>query len=143
MAAGLAYYLLVSASPLLVVAVAVVSAILGYREAQEYVRDRIEATIGPDAAASASELLQDVELFSGGLTATLIALAVLFYGSTRAFAALQGSFDVIWDCQPSTTRALGLCRGRIVHRSTVLVLLRGLRRLAGSAVWPGLFRLSA
>ena len=48
------------------------------------------------AAASASELLQDVELFSGGLTATLIALAVLFYGSTRAFAALQGSFDVIW-----------------------------------------------
>ena len=135
MAAGLAYFLLVSASPLLVVAVAVVSVILGYREAHEYVRDRIEATIGPDAAASASELLQDVELFSGGLTATLIALAVLFYGSTRAFAALQGSFDVIWDCQPSTTlrrSILWVVRSRLV--AFVMVVAVGVVALTTFAI---------
>jgi membrane protein len=117
MAAGLAYYLLISASPLLIIAVAVVSAILGHEQAQTAVRERIETVVGPDAAASASELLQDVELFSGGMTASLIAVAVLFYGSTRAFAALQGSLDVIWDCQPAAsirTGILWVVRSRLV-----------------------------
>ena len=110
MAAGLAYYLLISASPLLIIAVAVVSAILGYEEAQTAVRERLEAVLGPDAATSVSELLRDVELFSGGITASLIAFVVLFYGSTRAFAALQGSFDVIWECQSADTIPRGILR---------------------------------
>jgi membrane protein len=120
MAAGLAYYLLISASPLLVIAVAVASAILGYEQAQLAARERIVAVVGPDAGASASELLQDVELFSGGIIASLIALAVLFYGSTRAFAALQGSLDVIWECQPSTTIRKGIL---LVVRSRLIAFL--------------------
>ena len=135
MAAGLAYYLLISASPLLVIAVAVVSAILGHRQAQNAVRDRIETVIGPDAAAWANELLQDVELFSGGLAATLIALAVLFYGSTRVFAALQGSLDVIWSCQPSTTirrSILLVVRSRLI--AFVMVVAVGVLMLTTLAI---------
>jgi membrane protein len=120
MAAGLAYYLLISASPLLIIAVAVVSAILGQEQAQMAMHERLEGVVGPDAAASVSGLLQDVELFSGGMVASLIAIAALLYGSTRAFAALQGSFDVIWESQSSSTIRQGIL---LVVRSRLIAFL--------------------
>lgn len=131
MAAGLAYYALISASPLLVVAVAVAGSILGRNEAQEALIDRVDAMFGVDAAEAMSQLMNDVSLFSGSVTASLIAAAVLFFGATRTFAALQDSFDVIWDVPKSTSMRMGIIhilRSRLL--AFVMVLAIGVVMLA-------------
>lgn len=131
MAAGLAYYTLISASPLLVVAIAIAGAVLGRKEAREVLLGRIDAMFGADTAETMAQLINDIGLFSGGVAASLVAAAVLFYGSTRAFAALQGSLDVIWEVPKSSSMRMGIMhilRSRLL--AFVMVLAIGLVMLA-------------
>lgn len=131
LAAGLAYYALISASPLLIVAVAVAGSILGRDAAQQALLDRVGAMFGADAAEAVSQLMNDTSLFSGSATASLIAAAVLFFGATRTFAALQGSFDVIWEVPKSTSMRMGIIhilRSRLL--AFVMVLSIGIVMLA-------------
>ena len=108
MAAGLAYFLLISTSPLFVVAIAAISAVLGRQQAQMAVLDRISSALGPEAANTIDLMVRQVDISAGGLTASLIAVAVLLYGSTRAFAALQRSLDVIWEVPVVTSLRTGM-----------------------------------
>jgi membrane protein len=127
MAAGLAYYALISVSPLFVVGVAVIGSILGRAEARETIFARISAVFGAQAAGAVANMVMEPSVFSGGLTASLIAIAVLLYGSTRTFAALQSSLDVIWEVPPSTSIRTGIIqviRARLI--AFVMVLAIGL-----------------
>jgi membrane protein len=108
MAAGLAYYALISVSPLFVVGVAGIGSILGRTEAREAILERVGAVFGQQAAGAAAGIVVEPSVFSGGLTASLIAAVVLFYGSTRTFAALQSSLDVMWEVPPSTSIQKGI-----------------------------------
>lgn len=108
MSAGLAYFLLISTSPLFVVAIAAISAILGRQQAQMAVLDRISSALGPEAANTVDLMVRQVDISGGGLAASLIAIAVLLYGSTRAFAALQRSLDVIWEVPVVTSLRTGM-----------------------------------
>ena len=122
MAAGLAYFLLISASPLFVVAIAAISAILGREQAQLAVLDRISGALGPEAAQTIDLMVRQVDIFAGGLTASLIAVGVLLYGSTRAFAALQRSLDVIWEVPTVTSLRTGMVQ-MIRSRSLAFVMV--------------------
>ena len=131
LAAGLAYYGLISVSPLLVVAIGVVGLILGREEAQQALFDRINELFVPQAAETVSGLVRDVSILSGGLTASLIAVGVLLYGSSRVFTALQSSLDVIWEVPQSTSVRRGIVqfvRSRLL--AFALVLGMGLIMLA-------------
>ena len=135
MAAGLAYFMLISASPLLVLAIAIVGSILGRDTAQQAVRVKFAEILGPDAAEAASLLVRDVNLFSGSFTASVIAIVVLIYGSTRTFAALQRSFDIIWEIPQSKTISRGilrLVRSRLL--AFLMVVFLGLVMLAATFV---------
>jgi membrane protein len=122
MAAGLAYFLLISTSPLFVVAIAAVSAILGRQRAQLAVLDRINSALGPEAANTIELMVRQVDINAGGLTASLIAVAVLLYGSTRAFAALQRSLDVIWEVPVVTSLRTGMIQ-MVRSRSLAFVMV--------------------
>lgn len=131
MAAGLAYFMLISASPLFVVAIAFAGLILGREEAQAVLLGRVGDVIGADAAENVASQLREVGFSSGRLVASLIATAVLFYGATRAFAALQQSLDAIWGVPVSTSIRRGLLqvvRSRLL--AFVMVLALGLVMLA-------------
>ncbi len=127
MAAGLAYYALISVSPLFVVGVAVVGSILGLAEAREVILQRIGAVFGDQAAGAVADMVMEPNVFSGGVTASLIAIAVLLYGSTRTFAALQSSLNLIWEVPPSTSIRKGILhviRTRLI--AFIMVLAIGL-----------------
>lgn len=127
MAAGLAYYALISVSPLFVVGVAVVGSILGRAEAREAILERVSVVFGDQAAGAVADMVMEPNFFSGGVTASLIAIAVLFYGSTRTFAALQSSLDLIWEVPPSTSIRKGIIhvvRTRLI--AFIMVLAIGL-----------------
>jgi membrane protein len=120
MAGGLAYFLLISASPLCVVAVAFIGMILGEEPAQQAALSRVDSIFGAEAAALVARMIQGVDLFSGGVAASIIAILVLFYGSTRAFAALQSALDVIWESPWSGSIRVGVVQ---ILRSRLLAFL--------------------
>ena len=126
MSAGLAYYLLLSVSPIFVVAIAVAGMILGRTEAQQALDQKLTDTLGPEVAQTALQLIDSGGLRSGGGTATLIAVVVLFYGATNAFSALQSSLDVIWEIPSSASirkGMLALLRSRLLAFVMVLGLV--------------------
>jgi membrane protein len=143
MAAGLAYFLLISASPLFVVAIAAIGAIMGREQAQVAMLDRISTALGPEAAQTIDTMVREVDILAGGLAASLIAVAVLLYGSTRAFAALQRSLDVIWEV-PSVTslrkgmismvRSRALAFVMVVAMGVVMVLTLALDTFSSSLI---------
>jgi membrane protein len=125
MAAGLAYYGLISVSPVFVVGVAVLGVILGREEAQQAVLHRVGETLGTDAAETIAGLVRSFSVFSGGAIASLIAAGVLFYGATRVFAALQSSMEIIWEVPRTTSVGQGILhtvRSRLVAFAMVLML---------------------
>ena len=143
MAAGLAYFLLISTSPLFVVAIAAISAVLGRQRAQLAVLDRISGALGPEAANTIDLMVRQVDVRAGGLAASLIAVAVLLYGSTRAFAALQRSLDVIWEVPVVTSLRTGvmqMLRSRalafvmVLAMGAVMILTLALDTLSSSLV---------
>jgi membrane protein len=126
MSAGLAYYLLLSVSPIFVVAIAVAGMILGRTEAQQALGQRLTDTLGPEVAETAIQLIDSGGLSAGGGAATLIAVVVLFYGATNAFSALQSSLDVIWEIPSSASirkGLLALLRSRLLAFVMVLGLV--------------------
>jgi len=123
MAAGLAYYVLISVSPVLVVAVGVVAMIVRRDGVQRELFGRIGEALGSDIANVAQRAFNDPRLFSSMTVPSFIALAVLVYGSTRAFTELQIAFDVIWDTPRSSTIAVSAwhaVRSRLVAFLMVL-----------------------
>jgi membrane protein len=125
MAAGLAYYALISVSPVFVVGVAVIGSILGRQEAREAILERVSAVLGDHAAGTVADLVMEPKVFSGGVMASLIAAAVLLYGSTRTFAALQSSLDIMWEVPPSTSIRKGILhvlRTRLLAFCMVLLI---------------------
>ena len=120
MAGGLAYFLLISASPLFVVAVAFIGMILGEESAQQAALSRVDSAFGEEAASLVARMIQRVDLFSGGVAASIIAALVLLYGSTRAFAALQSALDVIWEIPESGSIRVGVMQ---ILRSRLLAFL--------------------
>lgn len=120
MAGGLAYFLLISASPLFVVAVASIGIFFGEDSAQQAALSRVDSIFGQEAASMVARMIRDVDLFSGGISASIIAVVVLFYGSTRAFAALQSALDVIWEIPRSRSIRVGVLQ---ILRSRLLAFL--------------------
>ncbi len=131
MAAGLAYYMMFSVSPVLVIAMAVTSAVIGRETAHRVLLERTGELLGADAAEAVSNMTRDIDVLAGGLTASLLAGIVLLWGATRVFAALQGSLDTIWEVPQSTSIAMGvlqILRSRLV--AFLMVLSLGLVLLA-------------
>jgi membrane protein len=135
LAAGVAYYLLISTSPVFFVAIAVAGSILGRQQAEQALLGRVDSVLGSTAAETVQSLVRDPRLFSGGITASVVALVVLVYGSTRAFSGLQSALDVIWEKPPSVSVRLGIfefIRARLL--ALVLALATGGLLLAGLAL---------
>ena len=88
LAAGVAYYLLISTSPVFFVAIAVAGSILGRQQAEQALLGRVDSVLGSTAAETVQSLVRDPRLFSGGITASVVALVVLLF-SGRGFVELR------------------------------------------------------
>lgn len=97
MGAALAYYTLFSLAPLLIVAVAIGGAVFGEQAAEGKIRQELEGMLGPNSAAAIEDVVhRTANRPEQGIAATLVGIAVMFFGATNAFAALKESLNTIW-----------------------------------------------
>jgi membrane protein len=95
MAAALAYRTFFSLTPLLLVAVSVLGAVLGSSEqAQAEIHDAIDRVAGPEVAAAVDPFLTSVVVTSG--TAAVIGVALLLWTASSLFLEMQHDLNDIF-----------------------------------------------
>ncbi len=126
LAAGLAFFALISLAPFLIIAVAVGGAIFGAEAAQAEVYMRVSDEIGPEVAEYLVGLADSARDLRSTSIATVASAIVLFWGSTRLFLELRRAINTVWDVPPQAAESwraaiLGFLKGRFVAALAVLV----------------------
>ena len=104
LAAALAYYMVFSLVPLLVIAVAVAGRLYGAAAARGEVAKTLGTLVGTTAAEAIQTTIRTAAGQRSGFVATMVGAVVLLYGASVVFYDLQESLDVIWKVPPQRWR---------------------------------------
>jgi membrane protein len=129
LAAALAYYMLFSLAPLLIIAIAIAGTIFGEEAARGQIVWQIQGFVGTNAAELIEKALQNANQPDITNIASLIGIAVLLFAASGVFAQLQDALNTIWAVQPKPGRPLlSFALKRIL--SFLMVLGSGIALLA-------------
>ena len=121
--AALAFYTLFSMTPILVLTIAVAGYVFGEEAAQGEIVAQVQGLVGPNGAQAIQALLAAARDPAAGLTAILVASALLLLGTTSVFVELKGSLDELWgNGKPRLSVFSVLLRTRLLSFGMVLVL---------------------
>ncbi|MCI0613592.1 YihY/virulence factor BrkB family protein, partial [bacterium] len=139
MSAALAFYTVLSLSPLLVIALSVATPFFGTESARAEIVRQFSLLIGQDNAQFINWILQKPNRPIQGVLATTVSLATLAIGATGVFAQLQSAIDTIWSIKREEGRILSFLRQRFLSFLAVIgisfLLLLSLFLHAAIAAW--------
>lgn len=104
--AALAFYTMISLTPLLVVVVGVAGLVYGEGAARSEIVAQIGGTIGPEAAELVDNALGSADAQQQGLTAAILGVIALLVGATTVFANLKVALNDLWRVQPPPAPSL-------------------------------------
>ena len=126
LAAALAYYMVFSLAPLLVIAIAIAGIVLGDVEAKYEVFSQLPDMVGDEAAGVIKGAIINASRPDLSSAASTISLLVLLFAASGIFAQLQSALNLIWDIKPQPVKglrgALELAIKRLVSFSMVLMM---------------------
>lgn len=136
--ASLAFYTILSISPLLILIVAIVSLVFDRSSAQTHLLDQAQSLIGAQGRDAIAAMLASGQKASAGIFATLIGLATLLFGASGVFGELRAALNTIWGVDAKVSAGVwGMLRERIFSFGMVFsvgfVLLASLVASAGLA----------
>ena len=134
LAAALAFYTILSLSPLLVVLLAV-GGLLGH-ETQSRMVAQIQAIIGPQASQMVDILVRNAQQHhTAGVVSAVIGIATILFSASGLFGQLQFSLNKIWRVQESGSGMVSMLKKRLVSLAMVFAIaILLLASLAVSAV---------
>ena len=102
--ASLAFYTLLSLTPLLLVAVSVAGLVFGQKAAESQIVWQIQDFVGRQSANGIQALLEGTRKTAHGLIATTIGLLTLLFGASGVLIELRDALNTIWEIPaPETT----------------------------------------
>ncbi len=124
MAASIAYFGAFSLAPILVIAVTLASLVFGRAASEGLVFDRLAETFGESTARFIQSMLAAIYNNSGGLTvATVLAILLLMWASTRIIGSVRGALNDIWGVPGhGGTGFLGFVFGKLIDLGFVIVI---------------------
>jgi membrane protein len=121
LAASLAYYTLLSLSPLLVLAVSAAGLIFGEEAARGQITEQLQSLFGAEAGDAIQAMLANSKHPGSGILGSIVGLVVLLFGASGVFGELQDSLNTIWEVQPRPGRGiLGVVKDRFFSFTMVL-----------------------
>ena len=133
LAAAIAYRAIFSLAPLLVISVAVAGWVFGERAVAGELVAQIEGVVGRETAVLVENLVRNASQGSSGIVATIISVALLFFGASGLFGQIKTAINIMWDITPPPAEngvqgVLAVLWQRLV--SFLMVMLIGLLLLA-------------
>jgi len=121
LAAALAYYTLLSLTPLIVLAIALAGLVFGEEAARGQIAAELRMVVGTPGAEALEAVVSNAKRLDTGLLNTLLGLAVLFVGASGVFVELQSAMNKIWEVKPKPGRGLwGTVRDRLFSFAMVM-----------------------
>jgi membrane protein len=121
LAAGLAYYTLLSLAPLLVIAIAIAGLVFGQDAARDRIAVELGTVVGSQAAQAIQEVVKRAQTPAAGIVSTVVGVVVLFIGASGVFGELQTSMDRVWNVKPKPGRGfVGMLKDRFLSFTMVL-----------------------
>lgn len=97
LAAALAYYTVFSIAPMVVIAIAIAGAIFGEEAARGEIVGQIQGLVGTEGAKVIETAIENSGRSDARGPASLISVALLFFGASGVFVQLQDSLNQIWN----------------------------------------------
>src|ERR1051326_695555 len=134
--ASLAFYTLLSLTPLLLVAVSVVGLFFGHKAAESDIAREVGGLVGPQGAKAVGALLEGAQNKTHGIMATLLGLVTLLFGASGVLIELRDALNTIWEVSTPPLKGLQTIKSFIKERlfSFALVLSIGFVLLVSLAV---------
>jgi membrane protein len=123
MAASIAYFGAFSLAPILVIMVTLASLVFGKSASEGLIVDRLSATFGESTARFIQSMLTAIYRSAGLTVATVLAILLLMWGSTRIIGAVRGALNDIWGVPGhGGTGFLGFVFGKLIDLGFVIVI---------------------
>jgi membrane protein len=119
LAGAVAFYVVMAATPFGVIALYVASLVLGREEARQVLLERLQASVGNEAAEYVNESLTASLASQHGGFATLLSIGFIFYVTTRLFSMLRASLNHLWSVRPLVPPGFS-GEGKVVLRRRLL-----------------------
>jgi membrane protein len=121
LAAALAYYVLFSIAPLLIVVIAITGQLFGEQAISGELYEQLEGYVGEQGAAFIQEMVKRAHRPGAGIIASIIAIGTLILGATGVMNQLKSSLNSIWDVKTTSgSRFLKLVTDRLLAFGMVL-----------------------
>ena len=123
MGAAIAYYMVFSLAPILIMVIGVAGLAFGREAAEGALFGDLAELIGPESAVAVQAILRSASGTRSGIVATSIGIGTLIIAATAVFVQLQSALNVIWKA-----RAIGnlgvwyLLKSRLLSLSVILVI---------------------
>lgn len=141
LAGAIAFFAVLSAAPMIIVAVAIAGLVWGEEAARGELFGKLSEQLGPDAAALVTRLVEEASRPAEGVIATTIGAVVLFWASSRLFAQLQFALNAVWSVRVRPMSRIRPLVGRVVRKrilSFAIVLFCGVLLMALLAAKTGI-----
>lgn len=134
--ASLAFYTLLSLTPLLLVVVSIVGLVFGHSAAESDIVQQVQELIGPQGAKAIQALLEGSQNKTHGVIATIVGLLTLLFGASGVLIELRDALNTIWEVPPVMLTGIQTVKSFIKERlfSFALVLSIGFLLLVSLAV---------
>jgi membrane protein len=119
--AALAFYTILSLSPLVIIVLALAGLIFNRSTAQAHILSQVQGMIGPDGGKAVESMLASAQRPAAGILGTIVGLLSLLFGASGVFTELRSALNLIWEVTPEkTSGVVRLLRERFFSFGMVL-----------------------
>jgi membrane protein len=123
MGAALAFYTIVSISPLVILVLAIVSLVFNKNAAEAQLLARVQSLAGSQGRESVQAILMHGQKTFTGIFSTVAGVVVLFLGASGVFQELRAGLNNIWESDATVPSGIwGILRERVLSFGMVLSL---------------------
>jgi membrane protein len=142
--AALAFYTILSISPLVIFVVAIVSLVFSRASAQGLLLAQVHSLLGTSGRDAVQAMLASGRQHSTGVFSTILGLVTLVFGASGVFGELRSALNMIWKVEPQSGSGLvAAARERLFSFGMVIsvgfILLVSLVASAGLAAMTKFF----
>lgn len=121
MGAALAFYTIVSISPLVIVVLGIATLVFNKNAAEAQLLDEVQKLVGTQAKDSIHTILAHGHQTYSGVFSTVIGVVVLFLGASGVFQELRSGLNNIWESESKVQSGiLGMLKERVLSFGMVL-----------------------
>ena len=123
LSAALAFYTILSVSPLLVIATAIVGAVFGDAGASDQLIKQLQAILGEPGAEVVRAIIENSSRPALGAIASALGTVTLLVGASGVFSELQSALNTVWNVKPKPNLGIwSILRYRFLSFGVVLAV---------------------